>query len=144
MGLLAGFGGAIKIGGKALPNVGEWEFEYENEILTAEIMGRKNKNKEYGQGEGSGSMSLYFDYSDVPDTDTENTDHLVVIQAALEKQKLSAEFVPNSEDANGFGIVSATILIANFNVAVETNDFVMLEVEFEVDGDPSFAFPQAA
>jgi hypothetical protein len=143
MALYAGFGGAIKIaaaGGtkKKLPNVGEWEIEYENEMLEAEIMGNKSVRREYGLGSWEGSMTLYFDYTDTADTDTEKTDHKEVIQAALNKTKMDVTLYSNADVTPEVGTFSGTILISKFNVKSESNELIELEVEFSGDGDLTY------
>jgi hypothetical protein len=149
MAIYAGFGGKITIsavGGtqKQLPNVGEWEIEYENEMLEAEIMGNKTVKREYGLGAWEGSMTLYFDYTDVPDTDADKTDHKEVIQAALNKTKMDVTLYTDADSTMKIGSFSGTILISKFNVKSESNELIELEVEFSGDGDLTYDGDSAA
>jgi hypothetical protein len=138
MALYAGFGGKVTIGGKAVPNVGEWEVEFENEMLEAEIMGANTIKREYGLGSWEGSMTLYFDYADTPDADAQNTDHKALIEAAINKTKLQLVLLTDADSTGTIGSFSGTALISKFNVKSEANELIELEVEFSGDGDLTY------
>jgi hypothetical protein len=143
MALYAGFGGKVKLsssGGtqKVVPNVGEWEIEYENEILEAEILGQGTKKREYGQGAWEGTMTMYFDYTDVPDADAENTDHTEIINAALQKMKIDLTLYTDGDSTGDIGSFKGKACISNFSVKLEANELVELEVKFKGDGDLTF------
>src|SRR5690554_2548098 len=63
--LYKGFGGSVQYGESELANIGEWEFEIENEVVEAELVdGDGFVAKDYGLGSATGSMTIFFDGND--------------------------------------------------------------------------------
>jgi hypothetical protein len=139
MSLHAGFGGSVSLVDDStgtevetvIANVTEWEFELENEILEAELMGESFVRKEYGLGNATGSITVMFSEDD-------SAGQGALTDAAASKTKVKLRLnLPGTKGMYWEG----TWLIGTLTNTVESNELVEKEYEIEADGAVSLVTP---